>query len=101
MDSNKIKKSQMDRNNFLDLESNITCFTYKTMENFNAPLANIGLWMSRTFPRIGKTRDNTPFNRGVNCNALTQFKRYSRRFSLSRKRTQTHPNPKALRQKKY
>lgn len=31
------------------------------------PFANIGRWTSRTFPRIGKTLESTPFSRGMNC----------------------------------
>lgn len=42
----------------------------KRPKTFSIPLAKIGRWTSRTLPRIGRTRESTFFNRGVNCNAL-------------------------------
>lgn len=43
-------------------------------EKFSTPFAKIGRWASRTFPRIGRTRESTPFNRGVNCEASIELK---------------------------
>jgi hypothetical protein len=34
------------------------------------PFANVGRCMSRTFPRIGKIRESTPFQRGMNSKAV-------------------------------
>ncbi len=43
-------------------------------EKFTTPFAKIGRWASLTFPRIGRTRESTPFNRGVNCNTSIEIR---------------------------
>ena len=71
--SNKLQKINQELRHFLDFASDIDCPTHE-VKNFTTPFAKIGLWASRTFPRIGRTRESTPFSRGVNCNASIELK---------------------------
>lgn len=49
-------------------------FLQQVKRSLSIPFANIGRWTSRTFPSIGRTRNRTPFSRGVNCNASIELK---------------------------
>ena len=44
------------------------------IEKSPPPFAKIGRFISRTFPRIGKIRESTPFQRGMNCKAVSDLK---------------------------